>query len=261
MSFNYTPQELSSDHDPVLRRALGHLAAHYTPNVIAMQSTRVFQRRGQVALINQLDTLATVGYHAKPQAGFEARFDTRVPLFSRPKAPARQEPIVLEAQQDTDRHITRAELRWQGRDIVVYNVHLRSFERGYALELLEAGRYHDALLELVAVYRRDVLRRVQEVRELRRLIADETAPTLLVGDLNASPFNWEYHHLHAALHDAPAHLGGNWRFTWHTRLPLARIDHVLTSRHWQPVSLSIDPTPISDHYPLVVQLRLQPDAE
>lgn len=261
MSFNYTPQDLTPGSDAVRRSALGQLAARHHPDVIAMQSARVFERRGQVALINELDTLATVGYQTQPNAGPGTRFDTRVPLFSRPDAPARHEPIVLEAQQDTDRHITRAELQWQGQNIVVYNVHLRSFERGYALELLEAGRYRHALLELVAVYRRDVLRRVQEVRELRRLIECETRPTLLVGDLNASPFNWEYHHIRDALHDAPARLGGNWRFTWHTRLPLARIDHVLTSTHWQPVAMQVDPTTISDHYPLVVQLRLQPETE
>lgn len=260
MSFNYTPQDISPGSDAVRRRALGQLAAHHHPDVIAIQSTRVFERRGQVALINQLDTLATLGYQTQPDAGSGTRFDTRVPLFSRPDAPARHEPIVLEAQENTDRHITRAELQWQGHDIVIYNVHLRSFERGYALELLEAGRYRAALLELVAVYRRDVLKRVQEVRELRRLVARETKPTLLIGDLNASPFNWEYRHMQGVLHDAPARLGGNWRFTWHTRLPLARIDHVLASAHWQPVTMHVNPTTISDHFPLIVRLRIQPDA-
>ncbi|MFO8232312.1 MAG: endonuclease/exonuclease/phosphatase family protein [Longimonas sp.] len=260
MSFNYTPQERSPEHAPVLRNTLGDLASTYTPDLIAMQSIRVFQRRGGVALINELDTLATVGYQAKPDAGFAPRFDTRVPLFSRLQGPVQQEPIVLEAQQDTDRHITRAELSWRGRDIVVYNVHLRSFERGYALELFETGRYRDALRELVAVYRRDVLRRVKEVRELRRRLERETKPTLLIGDLNASPFNWEYRHVRGALRDAPAHLGGNWRFTWHTRMPLARIDHVLTSTHWEALSMHVDATTISDHFPLVVTLRFREDA-
>ncbi|PEN08292.1 hypothetical protein CRI93_04010 [Longimonas halophila] len=260
MSFNYTPQEPRPEHAPALRGALGHLASTYAPDLIATQSTRVFQRRGGIALINELDTLATVGYQAKPDAGFAPRFDTRVPLFSRLQGPVQQEPIVLEAQQDTDRHITRAELSWRGRDIVVYNVHLRSFERGYALDLLEAGRYRDALRELVAVYRRDVLRRVHEVRELRRRLERETKPTLLIGDLNASPFNWEYRHVRGALRDAPARLGGNWRFTWHTRMPLARIDHVLTSTHWEALSMHVDATTISDHFPLIVTLRLREDA-
>ena len=259
MSFNYTPQERSPEHAPVLRNTFGHLASTYTPDLIAMQSIRVFQRRGRVTLINGLDTLAAVGYQAQPDTGFTP-IDTRVPLFTRLQGAMRQEPIVLEAQQGTDRHIIRAELAWRGRDIVVYNVHLRSFERGYALELLEAGRYRDALRELVAVYRRDVLRRVEEVRELRRRIERETKPTLLVGDLNASPFNWEYRHVRGALRDAPAHLGGNWRFTWHTRLPLARIDHVLTSAHWDALSMHVDATTISDHFPLVVTLRFRGDA-
>ena len=259
MSFNYTPQEGGPAHAPVLRNALGHLASTYRPELIAMQSVRVFQRRGRVAFINELDTLAAAGYRVKPDAGF-APLDTRVPLFSRLPVPMRQQPVVLKAQQRTDRHVTRTELSWQGQDIVVYNAHLRSFERGYALELLEAGRYRDALRELVAVYRRDVLRRVQEVRELRRLVARETQPTLLLGDLNASPFNWEYHHMRGEMRDAAAQLGGNWRFTWHTRLPLARIDHVLTSAHWQPVAMHVDPTHVSDHFPLIVQLQIQPDA-
>lgn len=259
MSFNYTPQAHVGGELPVLRDAVGRLATTYTPDLIAMQSARVFQRRGQMRLINGLDTLATTGYRVRPEPAYTQRLDTRVPIFSRVPTAVRQGEIVLQAQQDTDRHIRRAELEWQGTPIVVYNVHLRSFERGHALDLLEDERYGAALRELVAVYRRDVLRRVQEVRELRERLSNETRPTLLVGDLNASPFNWEYRHLRTALHDAPARLGGNWQFTWHTQRPLARIDHVLTSAHWEPLSVQVDSTRISDHFPIVVRLRLRKD--
>ena len=255
MSFNYTPFERGNEVNPLLRSTLGDLASTYSPDLIAMQSIRVFQRRGELALIDQLDTLATVGYHAEPEHNTAPFLDTRVPLFRHSSPPTRQEPIVLDAQQGTDRHVMRSELEWDGQTIVVYNVHLRSFERGHALNLLATGRYRAALRELVAIYRRDVLHRTREARELRHLLDEETKPLLLIGDMNASPFNWEYRHIRGTRADAAAQMGGNWKFTWHTQLPLARIDHVLTSEHWKPISLRIDTTTISDHYPLIMELQ------
>lgn len=162
---------------------------------------------------------------------------------------------MLEAQEGTDRHIMRSELEWGGHTTVVYNVHLRSFERSYALHMLTDGKYRAGILELLNIYRRDVLHRAREARELRRLLDAETEPLLLIGDLNASPFNWEYRHIRGARNDAAAQLGGNWSFTWHTKFPVARIDHVITSKHWQPVSLQVDSTTISDHYPLIMELQ------
>ena len=259
MSFNYTPFDRSVDQRSLLRNELGALADTHTPDLIAMQSIRVFQRRGQLVFSDQLDTLATAGYHAEPEQNEASYLDTRVPLFQRSGPVLHQEPIVLSSQEDIERHVMRSELEWRGQPIVVYNVHLRSFERSHALNLLARGRYRTAFRELVAVYRRDVLQRTHEARELRALLDEESQPTLLVGDLNASPFNWEYRHVRGTWLDPAAALGGNWRFTWHTRFPLARIDHVLASSHWQPHAMQVDTTRISDHYPLIVSLYLRED--
>ena len=255
MSYNYTPFERGQEVNDRLRNTLGDLATTYEPNLIAMQSIRVFQQRGETRFVDQLDTLATIGYYAAPEQNTAPHLDTRVPLLRKSAPASHQEPIVLEAQEGTDRHIMRSELEWGGDTIVVYNVHLRSFERSHALDLIRAEEYGAGLLELLSIYRRDVLHRAREARELRRLLDAETKPLLVIGDLNASPFNWEYRHIRGARNDAAAQLGGNWMFTWHTKFPVARIDHVITSKHWQPVSLQVDSTTISDHYPLIMELQ------
>jgi endonuclease/exonuclease/phosphatase family metal-dependent hydrolase len=256
LSLNYTPVSERPVARPYLRETLGHLASTYAPDAIALQSMQVYRRNDGVRLFHQLDTLAALGYEVEPQTGAEARFDTRAALFVREPGAARQDFISLPSQR-RDRHVSRAELPWQDATIAVYNVHLHSFDRKRLLVLLQRGTYRAALREFVAMYRRGMLRRANEARELRVLVEADSLPAIVVGDLNATPFNWEYHHLRQALDDPAADEGANWHFTWPADRPLVRIDHVLATPHWRGRGAAVDPAVLSDHRALVVGLQLE----
>lgn len=90
---------------------------------------------------------------------------------------------------------------------------------------------------------------------------DEGGPAILVGDLNAGPRSKAYKHLASRMHDvqlaAPVPCRLN---TFHTRLPLRRIDHVFVSDGIRVTHVEAVRTPLarvaSDHLPLMADLRL-----
>jgi len=256
LSLNYTPVSERPVAQPYLRQTLGHLARTYTPDAIALQSVRVYRRRDGLRLFHQLDTLVALGYEVEPQASAAARFDTRAALFVREARATRQDFIALPSQR-RDRHVSRTELPWQDASIAIYNVHLHSFDRNRLLVLLQQGLYRAAFREFWAMYRRGMLRRANEARELRVRVEADSLPAIVVGDLNATPFNWEYRHLRQALDDPAADQGANWRFTWPANRPWVRIDHVLATSHWRGSGAAVDPAVLSDHRALVVGLQLE----
>jgi endonuclease/exonuclease/phosphatase family metal-dependent hydrolase len=86
-------------------------------------------------------------------------------------------------------------------------------------------------------------------------IGSVTVPTLLLGDLNATPDAAELQPLRARLHDA--WLGGEG-FTYPSEKPVKRIDYILTSDQFRVGSAFTPQTLASDHWPVVAKLELSP---
>ena len=105
-------------------------------------------------------------------------------------------------------------------------------------------------------YRRDPGVRTTQAREMIAHV-DTTVPTLVFGDMNASPNASELRPLLTLLHDAwpPANGSG---FTYPAEAPTERIDYVLTSSHFRVRDASVPVTEASDHRPVVVDLLLVP---
>ncbi len=256
LTLNFTPPDDSPPAQTFLRHAWGTFANTYDPDIIAVQSMHTYRRGDEVRLFHQLDTLTALGYEVEPQSASN-RLNTYVPVFLRNEGVPRQDVIEMESHRRSGRHITRSEIEWDEQRFALYNVHLHSFDRLPFQRLFVRGHYRAAAREFASMYRRGILQRVQEARELREIVAADSLPVLLVGDLNASPFNWEYRHLRGELQDLAAQSGANWRFTWHAEAPMVRIDHVLGSRHWRAVHTKVDDYVISDHLPLVVGIRFR----
>ena len=103
-------------------------------------------------------------------------------------------------------------------------------------------------------YRRDPAARATQVREMIAHV-DTTAPTLVFGDMNASPSAPELQPLLALLHDA---WGGRADgFTYPAEAPTERIDYVLTSSHFRVHDVAVPTTQASDHRPVVAALDLE----
>ena len=102
-------------------------------------------------------------------------------------------------------------------------------------------------------YRSDPRVRERQVQEMLGFIGDASTPTIVFGDLNATPDAPELQPLLRRLRDAwPATDGPGW--TYPADAPVKRIDYVLTSSHFTTLAASVKATDASDHRPVVVQL-------
>ncbi|MEP0545417.1 MAG: endonuclease/exonuclease/phosphatase family protein [Rhodothermales bacterium] len=187
---------------------------------------------------------------------------THQPVLIRPDAPGGL--VVVQQLQRTletgpeDRgasQYVRTRFRWQGREGVHYNVHLRYFGQEKPWEedvrLLQPGTW----LPFVRRYREAYRRRAAEVEEIVREIEAETLPVIVAGDFNATANNWGYHRLAEGRTDAFAVAGSGWGGTYRADFPVVRIDHVLVDPAWEVVEAHVPAVTFSDHRPLVVRLR------
>jgi endonuclease/exonuclease/phosphatase family metal-dependent hydrolase len=105
-------------------------------------------------------------------------------------------------------------------------------------------------------YRADPSVRRSQVGDMLRYI-DSSVPTILAGDLNATPDAAELALLLRVLRDAwPSTAGAG--LTYPADNPVKRIDYVLASSHFRVRSASVPATQASDHRPVVVDLLLDP---
>ncbi|HSK19463.1 MAG TPA: endonuclease/exonuclease/phosphatase family protein [Longimicrobiales bacterium] len=104
-------------------------------------------------------------------------------------------------------------------------------------------------------YRADSRVREQQVRAMLEVLAAETRPTVLMGDLNAPPSAPELQPLLAELRDAWS-ANEEHGLTYPAHAPDKRIDYILLSRHFSPVALHVPAAQASDHRPVIADLRL-----
>jgi endonuclease/exonuclease/phosphatase (EEP) superfamily protein YafD len=100
--------------------------------------------------------------------------------------------------------------------------------------------------------------RDRQLAEVTEWVASGNRPTIVVGDLNATPWSFAFKDLleDGQLIDSERGFGlqGTWRAHWSApfRLP---IDHVLHTRDFVTVRRELGPVLGSDHLPLHVALR------
>ncbi len=187
-------------------------------------------------------------------------WQTELPLLVRLDAPGdfavlEQTQQFLAAPEDrgASRYV-RTRFRWQGREGVHYNLHLRSFgeEKPWdAVRVFEVGTW----LPLLRRYRTAYQRRAGEVEQIAARLAAETLPVLLSGDFNATPNNWTYRRLAEGRADAFRVAGSGWGGTYRADRPLVRIDFVLADPAWEIVSAHVPEVRFSDHRPVVARLQ------
>ena len=104
-------------------------------------------------------------------------------------------------------------------------------------------------------YRSDPRVRRQQVSEMVGYIGAADVPTIVFGDLNATPSAPELAPLLARVHDAwsPAFGSG---FTYPADAASKRIDYVLVSSHFKVRDANVPDMQASDHRPVIVDLSL-----
>jgi endonuclease/exonuclease/phosphatase family metal-dependent hydrolase len=169
-------------------------------------------------------------------------------------------PLPPQGNTNARSRYTRTQFTWRGRSAVLYNVHLHTVGPVRPWETMtEGGLSLSQWRTFLRTYRKGALRRAQQARLIRRRIARESDPVIVVGDFNSTPHQWAYRHIAQGLQSAATQRIPGWAATFPAQYPLVRIDHVLASSDWQIVTAQI-PAPaqfgmVSDHRPVLARLR------
>ena len=257
MTFN-VPRWGSQDM-PEMTKEMKGLVRSEIPDVICLQEASLhydpddslLQAEPYVAVLYD-----SLGYQTiTPLSEGEAH--TPQPVFSRFHLVEQTETILELDEQDNHRgEVTRTHLRWQDRDLVLYNVRFHSLAEDKPWQQADSSFWDiDSWKAFIREYRSAYQAQAWEVEQIRVMLQKETQPVILCGDFNSTPHNWVYGRLARHLQDAFALAGKGMGLTYHSRLPIARIDFVLASTHWVVTSAHLPDASLSDHRPLIVNLR------
>jgi hypothetical protein len=151
---------------------------------------------------------------------------------------------------------SRTVFEWDGREAVLYSVHLRSFGESRPWTTGQVGSL-SAWEQAAAEFREALVLRAAEAEALKDVLAGERRPFLVAGDFNATPHQWTYAHVAQGLTDALARRGGGWTSaTYPDGRPLVPIDGVLASPEWTVEAAWVGPRGLSDHRAVHAWLRL-----
>ncbi len=262
MSLNVPPTfGRQSPHTP-----LTDLVREKGPDILAFQESRI-----KTAQASSQPTLTQVSFPIRPVLGDSFGYtpprvlppDTEIqqPVFGRLALDSTSvHPLPPRGATDARSRYTRTLFSWQGRAAALYNVHLHTVGPVRPWETISEGWGSLARWRtFLRAYRKGALRRAQQARLLRRQIAREPLPVIVVGDFNSTPHQWAYRHIAQGLQNAVTRRVRGWAATFPAQRPLVRIDHILASPAWEivaaQVSASTDNAPISDHRPVHAHLR------
>lgn len=141
----------------------------------------------------------------------------------------------------------RADLDVDGTRVRIFNVHLQS----YALAESKSLR------QLASKFKWGLKDRAEQAEWVAQDVAWSKLPVIVCGDFNDPPTSHAYKTIARGLKDAFQEKGRGRGFTYAGYIPLLRIDYVLCSPNLEIVDCYVNRnTTISDHYPVVTDLRL-----
>ena len=256
MSYNLGQLETLNQTD--LAAMLSETLRIVGPDIFCMQEFLV-RYRGNPLRFNNLPYVArafdSLGYQIVAQDKHEVSNSLK-PVLTRGLLMKSKERLVLEEKGFPEMSVIRVVFEWQGKEAVLYNLHLRTFGERKPWSDNNLNPLNPAFWSFyVNQYRQAFLYRAWQADKVRALIDAETLPLLVVGDFNSTPHNWVFHRIAASLRDVYAETGAKRKSSYHSRFPFTRIDHVLVSEEWDVIKSDILPFKHSDHRPLFVTLQ------
>jgi len=216
-----------------------------SPDIVALQEVDVHWS-DRSAFVDQVGALAAA-------LGMNAAF---APIYRIPNAdsskPTREFGVALLSRHRivTWRNDTLTRLSTQDSNAVP------AAAPGLLEAIVDEGGSRIRVFNTHLDYRSDPAVRRRQANEVAAAVARSSAPTIVFGDMNATPDASELAPLLARLRDAwPADSGPG--YTYPADQPAKRIDYVLTSRDFRALRGFVPATDASDHRPVVVDLAFR----
>lgn len=156
----------------------------------------------------------------------------------------------------TDLHIGTDTIR-------VYSNHFQSFRlHRNNLNFLRTPSFtssNNLLFQLTDIIRklyRTLQRQADQALLVQQSVFSSPYPVLLCGDFNATPYTFTYATVSKKLHDTFLELHNGYGATFFTLYPPMRIDFILHTPDFYPLTFQVLHAPYSDHYPVLASFML-----
>jgi endonuclease/exonuclease/phosphatase (EEP) superfamily protein YafD len=161
--------------------------------------------------------------------------------------------------------LMRTVLRWQGREVVIFSLHLPSPR--HPMQIYREGKIWEAGGKDRAVRLWESHRAVMSavLEHMEQDMASSGLPTVVTGDWNQPALGAQYRRLKQVLTDSHSEQGQGYGFTcpgdlaapWPLPSPWLRIDYVLSSGHWRVLGHEVEPRSQAQHCAVVAALELR----
>lgn len=251
MTFN-THAFAGMDDDTMMRPDSGailllKLLDEEQPDVLCMQEYYISPRK-----VKMRDSLRSRGYTYNYGIHGKKGWSQCV-LFSRC-------PIVREYDMDR-RSKFYVDVEKDGKVVRICVVHLHSYRLNEddfeSFERLSHAQTDSTTQRFLKKFEKATKQHEKEWKEeLLPLIEKSCVPIIVTGDFNDTPASYIYQQARELLNDSYVEQGRGFGTTYHGLYPAFRIDYILHSRDIEALSYKRVQTPISDHYPIVADLKI-----
>lgn len=157
-----------------------------------------------------------------------------------------------------------ADIEKNGCTVRVCSVHLDSYQLNdddlESFENLSHAKTDSSTHQLMKKFAETTRQHEREWEdELKPLVENSPVPLIIAGDFNDTPASFIYQKATELLSDPYVEQGRGFGTTYHGPYPAFRIDYILHSHDLEALSYKRIPSPISDHYPIVVTLKMNVD--
>lgn len=154
------------------------------------------------------------------------------------------------------------DIQVKDQKIRVFTSHLQSMlfgGRDYQ-KLRELKETTDSVVEkskgIVKKFRRAYELRLHQVGKIKPYLDNSPIPEIFCGDFNEVPTSYIYHQLKGDRQDAFTKKGFGIGRTFSSLSPTLRIDYILADPAWEVLQCKRDRVPLSDHFPVIADLRI-----
>lgn len=172
-------------------------------------------------------------------------------------------PILRAGRVDTMKNFVWADVALRDDTVRVFSVHLHTTAiNSDDTRYIEQREFLDDVDSVKKL--RGIVSRLAENNRKRAVHADlldsmveaSPYPVIVCGDFNDTPVSYTYRTVSRGLKDAFREAGAGYSHTYRGFFDMLRIDYVLCSDEFEPLSYGVvDSMAYSDHYPVFVRLR------
>lgn len=178
-------------------------------------------------------------------------------------------PIVEENSfkfENSNNFSIQTDITTENGRVRIFNNHLESIKFSHQqLNFLDSLNYQDKkerndnVKAITAKLKNAFRYRALQAENIGRHISNSPYPVIVCGDFNDTPVSYVYRIMRGDLDDAFVESGSGFSGTYNGALPSFRIDFIFHDKRFSSYDFKRLKVSLSDHYPIVTTLDLEPE--